>query len=117
MHFIASEDFQRTAIYRLDLLEISPECPGGWRARGLFDHFGGASEQSRCYSEAKRLRCPEINAELIRCRRFDRQVGGFTSLEDPIDVARGPTILADVVGTVRGQTATDNPEASIVDRG
>src|SRR5262249_42075320 len=52
----------------------------------LLDHLVGAPEQRRRHVEAKRLRSLEIKYEFDLGRRLDGQVGGFLTLENPINV-------------------------------
>ena len=56
-----------------------------------FDHLVGAAEQRRWQGDAKRLCGLQANHEFILDWLFDRQVGWFSTLENLINEAGGPT--------------------------
>jgi hypothetical protein len=61
----------------------------------LFDHLVGAGEHSCGHVEAKRLRCLEVDDQLVLGRCLYRQVGRLLALEDAIDVAGHAPKLVD----------------------
>ena len=66
----------------------------------LFDHLVGRLQEWLRDGEAKRLRSLEIDDEFVFGRLLDRQVTGFGTFEDTIDIASS---LLDHVNFVRGQ--------------
>jgi hypothetical protein len=70
-----------------------------------FDHLVGARQHGGRNFEAERLRCLEIDHQLILGRRLHRKVGRLLALEDAIDVAGRLTVLVDVIRPIGGQAA------------
>jgi hypothetical protein len=65
------------------------------RSKNLLDDLVGAGEQSRGNVEADRLRRFAIDGQLEFGGLLHREIAGFFTLEDTIDVRGGPAVLVE----------------------
>src|SRR5215510_4263312 len=82
-------------------------------AASFDDLVGGLQEWLRD-GEAKRLRSLEINDEFVLGRLLDRQVTGFRTLEDTIDVASSLPEHVRLVRSIRNQPAVPRKKRKVV---
>jgi hypothetical protein len=106
---------------RSDFFTSGKLAPGnlGLRAvqqkAALLDHLVSAGEQRGWHFQAKGLRSPEVEHQLVLGRRLHRQVGRLLALEDATDIAGRASVHVDRIGTVGDQAAGGGEVAERVD--
>src|SRR5438552_13669056 len=88
------------------------------KRRDFITLLGGATGIRRLAvllnGEAKRLRSLEIDDEFVFGRLLDRQVTGFVTFEDTIDIASSLPEHVSLVRSIRNQSAVPRKKRKIV---